>query len=102
MTTWRFDSMCTRTLSMTISTRPIMARLSHRAGRGSPSRRTRAHDAQDQPHDDAQHEAADVREEGHAARGGRRAQRSGAADQLEHEPEAEADQPRDLEELVEE
>src|SRR5262245_16239909 len=102
MTTWRFESMCTRTLSMTISTRPVMLGLSHRPGVRSAPHRTGPNEAQEQSDDHAQDEAADVGEEGHAP--GRRvpAERADAADQLEDEPEAEEDQGRDLEQLVEE
>src|SRR6478672_8597868 len=94
MTTWRFESMWTRTLSMTISTRPAITGLSHRLRRRLPSRRTRANDAQQ--------DAADVREERHAAVRRASAERADAADQLEHEPEAQEDDRRDLEQLVEE
>src|SRR4029079_5941160 len=102
ITTWRVESMWTRTLSMTISTRPVMTGLSHRPRRRLPSRRTRAHDPQQDPDHDAQHGAADVREERDAAARRAAAERADAAHQLEHEPEAQEDDRRDLEQLVEE
>src|SRR3954467_14339305 len=101
MTTWRFESMWTRTLSTTISTRRSMARLSHRSGgqsRPHPAPSTRhAHDESDRR---AGHEATDVGEERDVA--GLRPERRGAADQLEDEPVAEDHEGGHLEQLVEE
>src|SRR3954470_11413874 len=100
MTTGRFESMWTRTLSTTISTRRSMAGLSHRSGgqsRTHPAASTR------HPHDEsdrrAGHEAADVGEERDVTR--LRPERCGAADELEHEPVAEDHEGRHLEQLVE-
>src|SRR6478672_2238258 len=102
ITTWRLESMWTRTLSTTISTSPSsMTGLSH-AGRGHrPAHPGRDHD--DQPgHEGADDEATDVREERHAATVLDRAQVGQAVDELEDEPEPEDDHGRDVDQLVEE
>src|SRR5438093_1235264 len=113
MTTWRLDSMWTRTLSTTISTSPFqasgsslaMAGLSHAelVDRSDGARRTPAAEpADEQPDDHAEDEPADVLEQGDASAGMADPERSEAVDQLEDEPEAEDDDGGDLEELVEE
>ena len=95
--------MWTRTLSTTISTSPSsIDRIIPRPA-GSADRRIRppmltaiwAITAPD-------HEAADVGEERHPAAALDHAERGQAVDQLEHEPEAEHDDRRDVDELVEE
>src|SRR6187402_2800312 len=102
MTTWRLESMWTRTLSTTISTSPSsIDRLSH-----GPRLRRPAHPSTDADrdlgHHGPDHEPADVGEEGHPAAGLDHAQRGQAIDQLEDEPEPEDDDRRDVDELVEE
>src|SRR5688572_24806925 len=93
--------MCTRTLSTTISTSPsAMAGLSHgrRAQRPGPPAA-----ADQQRHDKARDEAADVGEERDSTlAGARQPQRGDPVDQLEDEPEAEDEQGRHLDQLVEE
>src|SRR5206468_1951635 len=80
MTTWRLDSMWTRTLSTTISTSPFrascsslaMAGLSHAelVDRSDGARRTPAVEpADEQPDDHAEDEPADVFEQGDASAG---------------------------------
>src|SRR3954468_10550241 len=78
ITTWRFESMCTRTLSTTITTRRPMGGLSHRAQ--CPARTTPR--TERQPDDNSECEPADVGKERHAAFGGLGAERGEAADQL--------------------
>src|SRR5262245_20748905 len=98
MTTWRFESMCTRTLSTTISTSRPRPRLSHRTQRlavASPA-------PQDQADDDPQGGPADVGEERHAALRRLRPELPEAVDELQHEPEAQDQQGRDVDELGEE
>src|SRR6267378_2965489 len=102
MTTWRLESMWTLTLSTTISTSPSsMEGLSH-----GPRVRRPAHPSTDADGDPGHHgsdqEAADVGEERDPAAGLDHAQRRQAVEQLEHEPEAEHDHGRDIDELVEE
>src|SRR6478735_4251812 len=102
MTTWRLESIWTLTLSTTISTSPSsIAGLSH-----GPRVRRPAHPSADGDRDLGQkgpdHEPADVGEEGDAATGLDHAQRRQPIEQLEHEPEAEHDDRRDIDELVEE
>src|SRR6266508_6840123 len=91
--------MWTRTLSTTISTSPSgMAGLSHarRSQRpGSPA-------PDDGPDHQADDESADMGEEGDTPLGVRRSQRGDSVDQLEDEPEAQDDEGRHLDELVEE
>src|SRR6185436_16579398 len=105
--------MWTRTLSTTISTRPLRAAgsslamlgLSHAgpAGRPEPAHRPRAADRPtDEPHDQPENEPADVGEEGDLRRGGLRAERGDPAQQLQDEPEPEQDDRRHLEQLEEE
>src|SRR5438309_2871216 len=113
MTTWRLESMWTRTLSTTISTSPFsgcdsslaMARLSH----ADPVRRPelpRRGPPPDRPHDEPDHdageEATDVLEDRDAAGRALDPERGDPVDQLEQEPEPEDDDGRHLEELVEE
>src|SRR4051794_20940520 len=104
--------MWTRTLSTTISTRPFracgsslaMLELSHAELVERP-RRTRCRTStspDDNGHGGACHEPADGGEERHAAPRARRAAGREPADQLEDEPEAEDDDRRNLEQLVEE
>src|SRR3954451_8571214 len=116
MTTWRLDSMWTRTLSTTISTRPFCARgsslamdrLSHAGPVGRPQRpfpRASAGPGQatdEQPHERTGDEAGDVLEEGHAPAAAGHAEGGDAVDELEGEPQAQEDDRRALEELVEE
>src|SRR5439155_14634309 len=99
MTTWRLESMWTRTLSTTISMSPsAMPGLSH-AGRaerpGSPG-------PEGDGDERAGDEAADVGEERDAALGIRPAERGDPVDELEDEPETQDEDRRDLDELVEE
>src|SRR3954449_6312442 len=107
MTTWRLESMWTRTLSTSISTSPSsMAGLSHgrRCRRGRRGRRpvpTRA-GREHQPCDQGTHdEPADVRKDRHATRLDD-PDRGETIDELEHEPEAEDEDGRHVDELVEE
>src|SRR4051794_3337792 len=97
MTTWRLESMWTRTLSTSISTSPSsMAGLSHgrRCRRGRRSRRSRRPvparaDREHQPCDQRTHdEPTDMREDRHATRLDD-PDRGETIDELEHEPEAE-------------
>ena len=95
--------MWTLTLSTTISTSPSSIDRIIPRPRGSADRRIRP------PMltailaiSGADHEPADVGEEGHPATGLDHAQRGQAVDQLEDEPEAEDDDRRDVDELVEE
>src|SRR6476646_4284262 len=102
MTTWRLESIWTLTLSTTISTSPSsMAGLSH-----GPRVRRPAHPStdldRDLGHQRSHQEPADVGEECHPAAGLDHAQRCQAVEQLEHEPEAEHDDRRDIDQLVEE
>src|SRR6476620_9188903 len=102
MTTWRLESMWTRTLSTTISTSPSsIAGLSH-----GPWVRRPAHPPADGDRDLGQqgpdHEPADVGEERDAATGLDHAERRQPIEQLEQEPEAEHDDRRDIDQLVEE
>src|SRR5215207_9490985 len=102
MTTWRLESMWTRTLSTTISTSSgsnggsslAMPGLSHarRAGRpaGTPAARGRPR-ADDDAARHAGHEAPDMGEEGDAALGAGQPERAEPVDQLEDEPEAQDD-----------
>src|SRR6476646_3688443 len=105
--------MWTRTLSTTISTRPLRAAgsslamlgLAHAgpAGRPEPGHGPAAADRpDDEPDDQPEHEPADVGEEGDLRRGGFRAERGDAAQQLQDEPEPEQDHRRHLEQLEEE
>src|SRR5829696_2612111 len=99
MTTWRLESMCTRTLSTTISMSPLRARgsslamagLSHAEPGGRPRRLRPAATPADRPdHETDGHacqEAADVGEDRDAASGARDAQRRHPVDQLEQEPQ---------------
>src|SRR5215212_4513093 len=112
ITTCRLDSMWTRTLSTTISTSPFracgsslaMLELSHAELVERPRRtRSRTTASPDDSSDcGAGNEPADVRKERDAARRAGSAEGRKAADQLENEPEAEHDDGRNLEELVEE
>src|SRR6478672_8787909 len=108
ITTWRLESMWTRTLSTTISTSPSsMAGLSHgrwggRRRRGGRSMAPGGHEQHDPGHDGADHEATDVGEERNAATALDGAERGRPVDQLEDEPEAQNDDRRHVDELVEE
>src|SRR5687767_14317762 len=100
MTTWRLESMWTRTLSTTISISPSsMRRLSH--GRWG-DRPATAEPADDQPDERPEHEPADVGEERDPAADVGHAQRRDAIDELVHEPEHQHDHCGDVDELVEE
>src|SRR6516162_7181160 len=101
MTTWRLESMWTRTLSTSISTSPSsMDRLSHGRRPGRPARP--GPDREQDPGDDSpDQEPADVREHRNAAALDR-TERRDPADQLEDEPEAEDDDRGHVDELVEE
>src|SRR6476469_5833848 len=105
--------MWTRTLSTTISTRPLRAAgsslamlgLSHAgpAGRPEPAHGPAAADRpDDEPDDQPEHEPADVGEERDLRRRGLRAEGGDAAQELQDEPEAEQDHRRNLEQLEEE
>src|SRR6266542_6897358 len=92
--------MCTRTLSTTISTSRPMGRLSHRPGyRG---RTGAAHQPDDQADDEPEDETTDVGEECNPAAQRLATERGDAIDELQDEPEAEDDEGRDLQQLVEE
>src|ERR1044072_7813710 len=100
--------MWTRTLSTTISTSPSsMVGLSH--GRWGGRRRWSGrsmtpgrHEQDDPGHDGAAHEATDVRDERPPAAALDGTQGGQPVNQLEHEPEAQDDDRRDVDELVEE
>src|SRR6187402_1538729 len=109
MTTWRLESMWTRTLSTTISTNAssIVAGLSHgrrvrpadrRIPRVGPA--SAGHGAHEQPDGGPEDEAADVREERDLDID--RAERGQAVDELQDEPEGQDDERRHVDELVEE
>src|SRR5512145_2885022 len=117
MTTWRLESMCTRTLSTTISTSvsSIVPGLSHgRRVRPRTSRVTRRPidgraigappaDRPDHQRDrHPEHEPADVGEERHPGPDPADAQRRQPVDELEDEPEGQDDERRHVDELVEE
>src|SRR3954453_12300407 len=106
MTTWRLESMWTRTLSTTISTSPSsMPGLSHgrrcRRSRwgGGPAARADRHDqlGEQRAHD----EPADVGEERDPT-GLHDAQRGEPVDELQDEPEAEHEDGGNVDELIEE
>src|SRR3954466_14704155 len=99
MTTCRLESMCTRTLSISISTSRAMWGLSRRSVTGSPAGNAEAQEPHQQPDGDAEQEAADVREERHAALRRLGAEARESVQELEREPEAEDDERRDLEQL---
>src|SRR3954449_72806 len=113
MTTWRLDSMWTRTLSTTISTSPLRARgssldmpgLSHAEPGGRP-RGTRPTAPAERPHeqsdDGPEGEPTDVGEDRDAAVRVRDAERGDAVDQLEDEPQPEDEDRRHVQELIEE
>src|SRR5688500_2743928 len=91
--------MWTRTLSTTISTKSsAMAGLSHggRSHRAGPPAADRERDQQ------PRRETTDMGEEGHAAADPRFPEGGETGDQLEHEPEAQDQERRNLDELVEE
>src|SRR4051812_17455854 len=103
MTTWRLDSMWTRTLSTTISTRSFCARGSSLAMPGLshavPARRPPAAGAErpdEEAHDDAGDEAADVGEERDLVASRRWTERPDTAQKLEDEPEHEDHDGRDV------
>src|SRR5258705_5881500 len=97
MTTWRLESMWTRTLSTPISTSPSsMAGLSHgrwhgRARWGSRSMSPARHRQHDPGHHCPDDEATDMGEERHAAPALDDPQGRQPIDQLENEPEAQDD-----------
>src|SRR4029079_5725129 len=107
MTTWRLESMWTRTLSTTISTSPSsMSGLSHtgpgrraRRGRGPPPPGPDGDDdlGQQRPDD----EPADMGEERDATRLDD-AERCQPVDALEDEPESEDEDRRHVDQLIEE
>src|SRR5437762_786202 len=88
ITTWRFESMWTLTLSTTISTSRPISGLPHRSA--GPTRGARH--AQYQPYDNAQRESADVGKERDPTLGGLGPERGHTADQLEDEPEPQDDE----------
>src|SRR5258706_14054856 len=103
MTTWRLESIWTRTLSTTISTSPsrslgsslAMAGLSHADPVGRAHRaRSAADPAQDEADDDPGDESADVGEQGDAPVRARGAERHDAVDHLHDEREPEQEQRR--------
>src|SRR5215203_2307032 len=107
MTTWRLESMWTRTLSTTISINSSsMVGLSHgRRGRrlgGSTATPAPAPGPHRHGHDDPEGEATDVREEGDPATDLVDAERGEAVDELEDDPEGQHDDRRHVDELVEE
>src|SRR5215207_5568521 len=102
MTTWRFESMWTRTLSICISTSPAMRGLSHRARTEASPGRAGSDDPQQHADDEPEHEAPDVREERDTTLGGLRAEGREPAQELQPEPEAQDDERGHLEQLVEE
>src|SRR5262245_47141593 len=94
--------MWTRTLSMCISTRPGMPRLSHRIGGQAPQPSPGTDEPHQEAHREPERKPADVGEERDAAVRGGRAEGRDAVQELEREPEAEHDDRRHLEQLVEE
>src|SRR5436190_11855294 len=102
ITTWRLESMWTRTLSTTISTSPSsIVRLSHGRRRRWPAPPGRHGDGDPCDHG-ASDESADVGVERHPTSRLDRPELDQPIDELEHEPEAEHDDRRDVDQLVEE
>src|SRR5215212_5012058 len=113
ITTWRLDSMWTRTLSTTISTSPFRACGSSPARRGlshaEPGRRPRrpavpapSEGPDDEADEGARDESSDMREERHLVLGRRRSERREAAQELQDEPQDQDDDRRHLDQLIEE
>src|SRR3972149_5387417 len=99
MTTWRLESMWTRTLSTTISTRRPMGGLSTTRRRRTPET------PHEHAHQGAGHEPADVGEERDASLGRGPAQAGHPVQELQAEPQPEDDQgghPNELDEDPEE